>query len=744
MFKVGGWLKGHTPGHAKSLDSLSELAQIQDAMSAVTHIMNDDVETAEELLSKGNSPFHQLGVGVCTFMRATLGFEQEVMREAANALSQAENSAYEQQRRASKDPTAYRSPIYPPGTEYAVCQAESQLMSAIVGVLNESLTEAIKSFYKLRKAYLTLEAVMENEKKFLKERSMSSVNSVGSRGSSRASSVRSNMVDSTLRDSRPSKVTKSEVKKVVTPGPKTATDDDDDDDFDFVDAEEDHRGDETPMEYMGHLNVSAGKGASVALNNAQRKVDIASSSAPGLPTANKSPTHSIPEAIEDFEKLTLNDLGTPEADIATFSDHPVDVFILSGSNFCFGMLLLLLSFIPPSFASLLKIVGFKGDRERGMRMLWQATKFHNIHGAMSGVVLMGYLNGFTNFCDILPTTGEGAYPKERCKALLRHMRERYPKSHLWLLEESRMMAVEKQLEKAVKFMADAGKSPLKQLEALSWFERSLNNMYMHDYEACASAFENCITLNNWSHGLYYYIIAASYIELYRRNKTENPLASKKYATEAEAYIKKVIPNTGKKKFMARQLPFDIFVVRKIQKWEARAKEWGCDLVDAVGVSPLEEMIYFWNGYKRMSDDHLQRSLANLAWSESSANPHWEKEGLDERSILSVLRAATLRNMNRTVEAKVLLEREVLPVDRTLFKGNLKDNWTAPCARYEMAANIWREADVDGHPETNPQMLDQCKDWLEEVTKWDGFDLDARIGMKITTGRETLRKLGVQC
>ncbi|KAA8625463.1 hypothetical protein PtrV1_01143 [Pyrenophora tritici-repentis] len=33
MFKVGGWLKGHTPGHAKSLDSLSELAQIQDAMS---------------------------------------------------------------------------------------------------------------------------------------------------------------------------------------------------------------------------------------------------------------------------------------------------------------------------------------------------------------------------------------------------------------------------------------------------------------------------------------------------------------------------------------------------------------------------------------------------------------------------------------------------------------------------------------------------------------------------------------
>jgi hypothetical protein len=27
MFKVSGWLKGHTPGHAKSLDSLNEFAQ---------------------------------------------------------------------------------------------------------------------------------------------------------------------------------------------------------------------------------------------------------------------------------------------------------------------------------------------------------------------------------------------------------------------------------------------------------------------------------------------------------------------------------------------------------------------------------------------------------------------------------------------------------------------------------------------------------------------------------------------
>lgn len=754
MLKVGGWLKGKTPVHAKSLDSLSELAQIQDAMSAVTYIMADDIESAEEHLNKSSSPFHQLGAGVCVFIRATLGFEPEIVREAANALSVAENSAYEQQRRASKDPSSYKSPIYPPGTEYAVCQAEAQLMSAVVGVLNESLTEAIKSFYKLRKAYLALESVMENEKKFLNQRSTSSVNSVGSRGSSKDGSIRSNVAGSALSNSGPptsagastsdpkqaTTATEAEAKK-VDPEVKKVADDDEDEDFDFIDAAEDRAGETTPVEYMGHINVPTAPDASVGLDNVEKKVDIASSSAPGLPAVGKSVSNSIPNAIEYFEQLTLNDKGTPDADIATFSSHPVDVFILSGSNFCFGMLLLILSFIPPSFASLLKIVGFKGDRERGMRMLWQATKFHNIHGAMAGVVLMGYLNGFTNFCDILR---DDAYPKERCIALLRYMRERYPKSHLWLLEEARMLASDKELEKAVKFTADAGESKLKQLEALSWFERSLNNMYMHNYEATAFAFEKCISLNNWSHGLYYHIIAASYVELYRQHKTTNPEKAKEYGAKAEEYLKKVIPNTGKKKFMARQLPFDIFVVRKIQKWEARAKEWNCDLVDAVGVSPLEEMIFFWNGYKRMRDDHLQVSLANLAWSESAANPHWEKEGLDERCILNVLRAATLRNMNRTAEAKIILEKEILPADRTLFIGNLKDNWTAPCARYEMAANIWREANADGEPETKSQQLTQVRDWLDEVTKWGGFDLDTRIGMKITTGKETLRKLGVQC
>ncbi|KAF2866712.1 outer membrane protein Iml2/Tetratricopeptide repeat protein 39 [Massariosphaeria phaeospora] len=734
MLKIGGWLGGGKSlkiGHTKSLNALDELAQIEDAMAAVTYIMADDVDGAEAHLNKGNSPFHQLGKGVVTFMRATLGFEQETMREASASLSEAENAAYEHHRRATRMPNAYQSPIYPVGTEYAVCLAEAQLMSAIVGVLNESLTEAIKGFYKLRKAYLTLEGVMDAEKNFLRKRSTSSLGSTVSA----VSKTPTKIAEPPAPESKSKDAPISSSTKEAQKGPT-----DDDEDFDFVDADEEHKGVETPGKYLGHLKVPAEMGQSVELDNSKRRIDIQSSSAPHLPS-HGNPS-SVPGAVDDFEKLTLSNTAKQGEDISVYGTHPVDVFIISGSNFCFGILLLIISLVPPAFATLLKIVGFKGDKDRGIAMLWQASKFYNIHGAMAGLVLFGFYNVLSGMCDIVTPFGEGSYPKERCQALLADMRKRYPKSHLWLLEEARMMAADKELEKAVAFLASKDESALKQLEALSWFERSLNLMYLHDYEATAIAFEKCVTLNNWSHGLYYYVCGAAYLELYRQNKPTNAEAAGRHKAKAQEYFAKVMPNTGRKKFLAKQLPFDVFVNRKIQKWEARAKDWGCDLADAVGVSPIEEMIYFWNGYKRMRNEHLQTSLDNLAWSDSAANPHWGKEGLDEQGVLTLLRAAVLRNQGDTSKAREMLSGGIIANDKLLYKGQFKDSWTAPCARYEMAANLWKEA--EGNPKAHMDKLEECKNWLEEVSRWDAYDLDARIGMKVTSGKATMRRFGIEC
>lgn len=457
-------------------------------------------------------------------------------------------------------------------------------------------------------------------------------------------------------------------------------------------------------------------------------------------------------------KLTLTETVKSGPDPALYGDHPLDVFITSGTHFCFGILLLLISLVPPAFATLLKIVGFQGDRERGIQMLWQSTKYaQNIHGAMAGIVLFGYYNALLGSCDIVAKSGPGSFPETRCRALLKVMREKYPNSHLWLLEEARMLAGDRKLEESVAFMERMTESPLQQLEALQWFERSLNLMYMHEFERTSQAFQKCATLNNWSHGLYFYICACAHVEAYRRARSMSPPNTTEAATQkkkAMALFEKVHPNLGRKKFMARQLPFDVFVSRKMQKWEARAKAWNCEFIDAIGVSPIEELIYFWNGYKRMSPKHLEQSLANLTWSESATNAkYWAQEDpFDEKAILAVLRATTLRSLGRTEEAKGILTKEVISHDRLVFRGGLKDSWTAPCARYEMAACLWAEVatqldavdTVEGASATveAKEKLEECGKWLAEVSAWEAYDLDARIGLKVTTAKGTMKRYGV--
>ncbi|CAG7921919.1 unnamed protein product [Penicillium olsonii] len=615
------------------------------------------------------------------------------LKDSSERLYEAENSAASDQTRAQQHaqaPNAFHSEIYTAGAEYALCQAIAQLMSAVVGVLNESLTESIKAFYRLRKAYITLDAIMKMEEKFME-----------------------------LNDS----------KKVLLP---TASDL----------ANSTAACPDTKSETSSLSSKKNAKAALVEHNEINHSMNDLSISSGVVSPA--SAGASTPKHIHH----------DPDSDIFK---NEIDVFVHSGANFCFGILLLLISMVPPAFSKLLAIIGFHGDKQRGLRMLWQASKFHNLIGAMAALALLGYYNGFVRYCDIMPdpTPGEAdveGYPQERLAALLTEMRSRFPNSRLWVLEESRMKGANKNLEGALELLSSDNRSPLKQVEALCVFEKSLNALFLHKYDVCAEAFIECVDLNSWSRSLYYYIAGSCHVVLYRQS-LHDPKLAEEHATKAALYIRKAPGFAGTKKFMARQLPFDVFVTRKIAKWEARAKAWDVPLVDAIGVDPIEEMIFFWNGHSRMTDQQLEESLTRLAWCESDANKTWSREGHEEKAILELLRAAVLRSLNRFEEAKKILTTRVLNHDKALFKGHLKDDWVHPVAHFEMAANFWMERPtyqaLHGEAEESPAASDhieverkqvrECREYLEHAAKWESYELDARIGLKVTAAMEAVNK-----
>ena len=115
----------------------------------------------------------------------------------------------------------------------------------------------------------------------------------------------------------------------------------------------------------------------------------------------------------------------------------------------------------------------------------------------------------------------------------------------------------------------------------------------------------------------------------------------------------------------------------------------------------------------------------------------------------------------------------------MFKAANRDDYPPAAAHYEMAVLAWTDvqnpelhldgdAAASGPPEKSSPgaataagkengaaeggnsdrnkreeewrrtKLDECQVWLETVSKWEGYILDARLGMRINTGLDTIR------
>lgn len=765
---------------------LKEVHDFEVALKAMDYLLDDRSPEGTDLLrrklqehkiqgSEQPAGIFHLALGVMEFLEATLGFEPEVMAKAHTTLSEAENASVNNAKFNVKH-NLVTSHIYPPGTEFQVTHAESTLLNALVMLLQENngVVESAKALYKLRKAYHTLDSVYRKIKELeptfnkhlaklkkqtaSKSSSLSSVDLPGydeSKSNSSASLPQDmklmkdleqvfqmrksriegtnlgNTVDpksvnlfanisansSSITLSRQGSVLNEKVRgisprpdtnlvfKADTPTPPTVeiTNDSlksfgDEEDIGNVEMEDE----ESDEEFSDAFE---------SLDNIQLQPPT-----PTIPSPNLSSQY-----LED-SNISLLTESSAEKNDTYLHVSTIDEFIHSGVQLCFGILQVVLSLIPPAIGRVLSIVGFRGERDVGLKLLWRnAITCRNIHGDLALLCLLVFYDGPVQFVDqgfqlpkdsnsnvsnIIDISARNSISDEELDKvllnpdfytpqLLDKVIKFFPHNALWILQQGRVLSSHGKLTEAIKLMQDFTDDPnnkiqMQQSESLLVFDRATFYAFNHQFDEAAEDLLKLINLSSWCRSLYILMAGSCYVAKYRMIKmdlikysTEQEKAKQleKYAKLAEKYIKLAptyIPGygsnaTGRKGGIGggnKQLPFDKFVLRKSKQIEERANaNPELPFVDIIGTSIVHELIYFWNGYNRMDKDNLELSLKilgysgepNTEYSVNNDNINYAKipETEDESMIRYFAQAVCLRSLGKLKEGLSLLDSKVI-------------------------------------------------------------------------------------
>ncbi|KAH9843146.1 outer membrane protein Iml2/Tetratricopeptide repeat protein 39 [Rhodofomes roseus] len=124
--------------------------QLTDATRGFDDLFQNELDNARKIFVDSDSPFHQLGLGVCAFLEAALGMETALLAEAQRCLSLSEAGS-KKQLKASK--YAKRTTQFPPGTEWELLNSDAVILLGLNHALSESYMGYLQCLYSLNSAH---------------------------------------------------------------------------------------------------------------------------------------------------------------------------------------------------------------------------------------------------------------------------------------------------------------------------------------------------------------------------------------------------------------------------------------------------------------------------------------------------------------------------------------------------------------------------------------------------------------
>ncbi|ORY76704.1 mitochondrial outer membrane protein C83.16c [Protomyces lactucae-debilis] len=406
----------------------------------------------------------------------------------------------------------------------------------------------------------------------------------------------------------------------------------------------------------------------------------------------------------------------------------VDEAIQSGTLLCYGLLTLIISLLPPKLAKVLNVLGMHGNRQNALKFLWlAASKPQSLHGAAAFASLVQYYGGAVQLCDIYSTEdGPDGWPIERANNTLQQVNAFYPKGKLWVLHDAKLKSMERKLNEALQVL-DRGfqgeKPQLQQIEALMLFEYALNAAFDHRYKEAADYLIRVRDQNTWSHALYTYFAACCLLQDARANGDAASLASASALLET---VPAMFLTKAKMFGGVKRVPIEALIERRIRKWSARRKATpDAGLAEFAGPNPIMELIYIYNGYRRMSPAALER------WTQVTPAPD-----MDDDDVLcsKLMQAVVLRNLGRPNEAGTILEQDVL----ARKKSGTEEVWALAFGEYEYACCMYWEA-LPLEDAICKKQLDDCYGHLRAAVDYgDANELEGRLNIRVQLAKEVVK------
>lgn len=365
---------------------------------------------------------------------------------------------------------------------------------------------------------------------------------------------------------------------------------------------------------------------------------------------------SIRESYKIYEQCSK--IGN----VKTWDSDELRIEFQNGTKFGLGVYMLYLSVLPSKILTILEWIGFKGDKTRGLELLYEASDSKTCRSFMSTWFAMAYHYIFQFQFGVV---GErDGIPITKTNEHLTRMARLFPEGVLIRFNQGKRCQIEGRLEDAIKFFTPV-EVGWTNFSHFCYWELYWCYGMNGDFKQAADFAEKLIKESVWSPAIYTFMQATALMAM------DDPSASRKAADLLQTV------DSLRQKIGGKSIPDEKFVAKKAAN---------CVNGTSKMVFGFLEAAYFFNYLKvgNMENGHASYWLEFIKVREKGLNEEHE-----DFAVARVLKANIFNQLGRHIEAAA--EAQII---LKLFSKPKQEPGVAACALFELGNSYRLQGKLD--------------------------------------------------